>query len=217
MNYSGTKKMGNKEWKDPYVDEHGVLKNKFGITNAEKLAKVEYRFVALKGYYLVKSWKHDIDSIKDLCVIHRYLFRQIYDWAGEIRDYELSKGETTFMPSQLIPTACQNINQQLAAVNQNSARLETSQYAQLLDAINYLHPFREGNGRSTRLFLELLGIQHTQLVNYSRNDPEMIQALNNADWEKLAQLIQVIPAPNRKTAKEQVLRSKLLYLKNKYH
>ncbi len=69
--------------------------------------------------------------------------------------------------------------------------LANTDYAFLLDRLNYLHPFREGNGRSSKLFLQAFAANHGQVIDYPRSNKELIIAQNNADINQIARLIKV--------------------------
>ena len=75
--------------------------------------------------------------------------------------------------------------------------LANKDYAELLDAINFMHPFREGNGRSCKVFLSAYAANHGQVIDYPRRNKEMIEAQNEANVDKIAKLIKVENTPSR--------------------
>lgn len=95
------------------------------------------------------------------------------------------------MPPTAFDTAITNLNQQIGTIKA-SAKPTVKQYVQLLDSLNYLHPFREGNGRTTRLFIQLLAANHQQYIDYKHQDAAVIKALNESDLARLQKFIQVI-------------------------
>jgi cell filamentation protein len=167
---------------------NGTLRNRLGITDAAQLARYEYLLTARRSIYLLDHPVH-IDSTEQLVQIHLFLFGSLYDWAGKIRDYELSKGDTQFMLSEKIDDGrryCDTLINKLP-----KGKLAPLNYARLLDALNYLHPFREGNGRSTRLFLQMLAAQHRQYLDYPRHDQTLIAAEAAGNIEALATLLKI--------------------------
>lgn len=170
---------------------NGTLKNKLNETDPERLKTFEYQLVNKRLVWLLTHNKNiAINSVDDLTKIHRFLFEPIYDWAGQIRNYELAKGGTDFMPSESIPMGIRNINQQLKRIN-TIKEPSAFDYAKLIDSLNYLHPFREGNGRSTRVFVQLLAANHGQKLGFERQDARVIQALANADIPAIANFIKL--------------------------
>lgn len=169
---------------------NGTLKNKLNILDREELAKVEYRTVAHEIEYLFDKQQDGLISkvktLDSLADLHRFLFGTIYSWAGQFRNYYLSKGDTDFMPPEAFDSAIRNINQQLNRIHKSHYKPSRMQYAQLLDSINYLHPFREGNGRVTRVFLNVIGAQHNQYLDYSRNNKMLTQGLITSDIKLIA-------------------------------
>ena len=127
----------------------------------------------------------------------------LYDWAGKIRDYDLSKNGYGFLEGDRQEFGIQNINNKINQKNELHT-LNNKDYAELLDELNYLHPFREGNGRSTKLFLQCFAANHEQVLDYPRKNNEMIEAQNNADIDKISKLIQVQNSPSREAAFQQL-------------
>jgi cell filamentation protein len=164
-----------------------------GIHDPEALARIEYEHTLELSAYLIDH-PITITSCEQLIEIHRYLFQAIYPWAGEIRTYDIRKGTVGFMPYTHMDEGITFINTTLG--NLPDSPLKRVDYATLLDAVNYLHPFREGNGRSTRLFLQLLALQHGQFLDYPRHLPELVQAENDANIQALADLLTVNDGPN---------------------
>ena len=140
--------MSDDELSKKFKYQNGTLKNKFNETNSDRLRYLEYRTTVDRAEYLL-SYDVKIRSVDDLVKIHKFLFKPIYDWVGKIRNYELSKGGSMFMWSASIPMGIKNINDQLQVMNQEESPTAL-EYAQLIDSVNYLHPFREGNGRATK-------------------------------------------------------------------
>lgn len=179
----------DKQLKERFLYSNGTLKNRLHVIDADRLAEIEFATSARQATMLLEL-KPSINSVRDLQRIHRVLFGQIYTWAGEFRDYELSKGDTIFAPSQYFGTAIGEVNRLVAEINRTNNPTIT-QYATLLDRVNYLHPFREGNDRATRIFLQLLAANKGQLLQFSLNQSAMIKALNAADIGQIADLMEL--------------------------
>lgn len=136
-----------------------ILENKFGITNQVELSKVEERFSKQKAKQLYDSG--DIDKVEagtfqGLAYIHRYLFEDIYDFAGEIRDVNISKRNFRFAPVMYLKQSLIHIDN----MPQSSFDEIVEKYVEM----NIAHPFREGNGRSMRIWLDLMLKKELKLV-----------------------------------------------------
>jgi len=126
-----------------------VLENKLGITDAVELAKVEERLSKIKAKKLFISGFLDrlnAGSFETLAAIHSYLFSEIYPFAGKIREVNISKGGFRFAPVSYLEVSIKNIEQ----MPQNSFDTIVEKYVEM----NIAHPFREGNGRSMRIWLD---------------------------------------------------------------
>lgn len=128
-----------------------ILENKLNITNQVELAKVEEKISKQKARQLFDSG--DIDRVEvgtfaGLSFIHAYLFEDIYDFAGKIREVNIAKGDFRFVPLMYLKQALEHID----AMAQGSFDEIIEKYVEM----NIAHPFREGNGRATRIWLDLL-------------------------------------------------------------
>ena len=136
-----------------------VLENKLGITDAVELARVEEKISKAKANQLFESGALDMlpaGSFEALAEIHKYLFDEIYDFAGKIRTVNLAKGNFRFAPVMYLEAALKNIE----AMPQSTFDEIIEKYVEM----NIAHPFREGNGRSTRIWLDLMLKQELQQV-----------------------------------------------------
>lgn len=145
-----------------------VLENKFNITNSAELAKVEEKISKTKALELFKKGLlNDLEAgtFDSLSKIHKYLFDEIYDFAGEIRNVNIAKGNFRFAPVIYLETALKNID-----------KMPQSTFDEIIEKyveMNIAHPFREGNGRSTRIWLDLiLKKQLGKVVDWSSVDKE---------------------------------------------
>ncbi|MCK7460191.1 Fic/DOC family protein [Idiomarina aminovorans] len=133
-----------------------VLINKLNIRNTDDLAEAETEFTTLR----YKEYRSEPSSISrftfdHLKELHHHLFQDLYEWAGEIRTIDISKGETRFFTSSRIEAEATQLFTQIPtlsnALNRNAL---VQRGADLYCEINLLHPFREGNERTQRLFFE---------------------------------------------------------------
>lgn len=146
-----------REYADPYVYQGtGVLINKANIRDENTFKKVEYQATDFRAAELHKQAlpaKFDFDHLK---TIHGHLFKDVYDWAGQPRTTDLSKGKTTFERVQNIEATGKRIGNRLQEQN-NLQGLDKRQFVEKVSSLyadlNALHPFREGNGRATREFI----------------------------------------------------------------
>lgn len=141
--------------KDPYLDASGVLKNRLGIKDQEQLDKIEATFAAIRSAELVNkpvAGKFDLNHLKET---HKRLFGDVYEWAGEIRQVDISKGSSRFANSAMIESFGKDVFRQLGKENQLRG-LDADEFSKRLGyhlgEINAMHPFREGNGRTQREF-----------------------------------------------------------------
>ena len=148
-----------------------VLINKFGLRDAEALAEVEAAVVPAKAAMWEAKPLCETFDFAHYKAIHRWLFEDLYEWAGEVRTIDLSKKGTMFCPAGEINRVAQAIFSRLKA-EKFLVGLEKPEFVlQLTDfyqRTNELHPFREGNGRTQRVFLSQLGNGRTQRVFLSQ-------------------------------------------------
>lgn len=145
-----------------------ALNNKLGITNSAELAYEEEKISKKKALELFENGmldKLEAGKISSLKAIHKYLFNDIYDFAGKIRTVNISKGSFRFVPLMYLDAALKNID-----------KMPQSTFDEIIEKyveMNIAHPFREGNGRSTRIWLDLiLKNEIGQVVDWSKVDKE---------------------------------------------
>lgn len=145
-----------------------ALENKLGITNSAELAREEERISKKKAVELFESGSLDKlapGRFASLQAIHKALFEDIYDFAGELRTVNLAKGNFRFAPLMYLEAALANIDK----IPQSTFDEIIEKYVEM----NIAHPFREGNGRSTRLWLDqMLKAGIGQVVDWSKVDKE---------------------------------------------
>ena len=136
-----------------------VLINKQNITNIEEAYRNEHLFVTRRLADL-RLKTIEVYSISDILAIHKYLFQDVYAWAGQFRKVNISKNGNPFMSIQSFSTAQAYINRLIHTYYQtaNSKDEIIKQLAKILDNLNYFHPFREGNGRTQREVIRSLAL-----------------------------------------------------------
>lgn len=145
-----------------------MLENKLGILNSADLAREEERISKKKAIGLFESGmlnNLDAGKFSSLQAIHKYLFEDIYDFAGEIRTVNISKGNFRFAPVMYLQAALANIDK----MPQSTFDEIVEKYVEM----NIAHPFREGNGRSTRIWLDLIFKKELKMaVDWSKIEKE---------------------------------------------
>jgi len=156
-----------------------TLRNKLNIKDNKILVEAERNITAIRILELKQKTPRGKLDYKYLCKIHKYIFGDIYTWAGKIRTVDISKGNM-FCKSEFIYETLNLIFKQLENDNYllgiNEAEIFTK-LAYYLSEINAIHPFREGNGRTQRAFIEILASRVGYEVDFSEvSQEEMIHA-----------------------------------------
>lgn len=145
-----------------------MLENKLGITDSADLARMEEQISKKKAVELFEKGildKLEAGKFSSLQVIHKYLFDEIYDFAGKIRTVNIAKGNFQFAPVMYLQAALENID-----------KMPQSNFDEIIEKyveMNVAHPFREGNGRSTRIWLDcILKKEIGKVVDWSKVDKE---------------------------------------------
>ena len=145
-----------------------ALENKLNITDSTELARMQEKISKKKAVELFENGyldQYKPGTFQMLAVIHKYLFDDIYDFAGKIRTVNLSKGNFRFAPLMYLETAIKNVDK----MPQNTFDEIVEKYVEM----NIVHPFREGNGRSMRIWLDMmLKKQIGQVVDWSKIEKE---------------------------------------------
>ncbi len=173
--------MAKYEGKDHYLDpETGVLKNKLGIGDKDELERAEASLVAWRSFQLSKKPIQGSFNLDHLKAIHKHLFGDVYEWAGELRDTDLAKGNSYFANHTHIIGAALPIFEKLAHenyLNGLDAAAFSTRAAHYLGEINALHPFREGNGRAQREFINHLAYKNGYLIEWTNvSQADLLQA-----------------------------------------
>ena len=159
-----------------------TLENKLGITSSAELATQEERLSKKRALELFESGmlnKLEPGTFKSLQVIHKQLFMDIYDFAGKVRSVNIAKGGFRFVPAMYLLDALKQIE-----------RMPQSTFDEIIEKyveMNVAHPFREGNGRSTRIWLDLILKKKLQLViDWSKvNKEDYLSAMERSPIKNL--------------------------------
>lgn len=190
------------EWDQRYCYPHSsVLINKLGIEDAEKLHIAEREITSLRIANAKISVIKGEFNLLHLKKIHKYVFGDIYEWAGEIRWVNIAKGNM-FCNYEFIEANADSLFNRLRSENYLlDASKEEIPFclSYYLSEINVLHPFREGNGRVQRLFIEYLAENAGYSVDFSQvTDKQMIEASAASflcDYTKMNELFLTITSP----------------------
>lgn len=189
----------NYQYIDPdfqYTNKNGVLHN---LANIED-EKILLAYESLKVSKRVEELLENPIKIKDsssLLTIHKHLFQDIYSWAGKVRTVNISKDGKPFFDGERFHIGFQYIDRLISeyrAIPKISKKDLAKKLAEILDSVNYLHPFREGNGRVQREFLRSLALEKGLKLNLNPPDNQDVyekymSGTINGDIEKLANLI----------------------------
>lgn len=145
-----------------------ILENKLGITDEVELRKAEEKISKMAAKYLFDSGeinKMEVGTFAGLCRIHKALFYEIYEFAGKMREVNLAKGNFRFAPLMYLEQSLRYID-----------KMPQSNFDEIIEKyveMNIAHPFREGNGRSTRIWLDLiLRKEINRIVDWSKVERE---------------------------------------------
>ena len=145
-----------------------TLENKLDITDSTELARMEEKISKKKAVELFENGyldNYEVGTFQMLAAIHRYLFGDIYEFAGKVRTVNVAKGNFRFAPVMYLQAAIENIE-----------KMPQSTFEEIIEKyveMNIAHPFREGNGRSTRIWLDLiLKKELNKVIDWSTVDKE---------------------------------------------
>jgi len=177
---------------DPYLDlEHGVLRNRLGITDPEALRTAEADYTAVR---LAQLAHHGLPGAYDLAhlqAFHRHIFGDVYAWAGELRTVAIGKGGSPFCrPENLAADAVELFAWLARAGHLRGLDRATfvDDLTELAADLNALHPFREGNGRTQRAFLRQLARDAGRPIRWA-----LLEAEENVAAAKAAQAEDLAP------------------------
>lgn len=154
-----------------------VLKNKLNIRNKDELKAAEEEFTAVKQLVLLQDPVKGYFTKTHLLRIHRFLFEDVYPFAGQIRREQISKGDTMFYPPDTID---RELNRVFAAIHENKLLKEKKASEQIqnlswtMAELNIIHPFREGNGRSIRELIRCMALVYGIHLNWGNTDRDTL-------------------------------------------
>ena len=154
--------------KNTYKDSD-VLINRLNIKDAQALEEAEFRYSTIRSVELTEKFLKVPFNTYILKDIHKKLFSDVYDWAGEYRTVDISKGNSRFCNMNFIESELERVYKEIKSLNylQNLDQKEFSeQVAYFIGEINAIHPFREGNGRTQREFINQLALNSNYYVNW---------------------------------------------------
>jgi len=177
----------------------GILKNKLGIKSKKQLDHAETLLLTdtyTHFFELLRKGKVKFDLFL-LFSIHKYFFGTLYDWAGKVRTVNISKDDMFFAPIKYIDKALEEFNKLLKTIlpKQSDTNDKISQKLAIIhNEFNVIHPFREGNGRTIRLFLDLVVVSlGYDPIDWSKKpNSEYIKACTegaNGKHEKMRKII----------------------------
>jgi cell filamentation protein len=160
---------------DPYADSvTGVLRNKLGLSTDRELETAERDITDAALIFLKEAPVVPSYDLGHLCTIHRRIFGDIYDWAGQLRTVAIAKGSWFCLP-QYIESSAAEIFRALHGENflrSLSRDVFTERLTYYLGEINAIHPFREGNGRAQRAFFEQLSLDAGFILDWQHLDAD---------------------------------------------
>jgi len=163
------------EFVDPYFDdEHGCLRNRLGITDPDELGAREHAIVAVRQRQLDQRPGAPAATVDAWRAVHRHLFGDIYDWAGEFRTVNITKGTHTFHPASHLHIAadyCANAMRDIARLDRPNRDVLAERLSELLADMNEAHPFREGDGRTQRVIVGQLAAHHDHPIAWRVSSP----------------------------------------------
>ncbi|MFB4349788.1 Fic/DOC family protein [Microbacterium sp. CR_7] len=177
------------EFVDPYVyTGTSVLRNKLGLLDPALLSASEHRYVTLRQVQLERRPVVSTFDLQHLRAIHRTLFQDLYEWAGELRTVNISKNGDSFHHAAQMHSASEYTFGWLRESGLATTEVLTnpefvSRSAEFLARLNYMHPFREGNGRTQRAFLNDVASLKGRAFDWRSVTPEENTAASKASHE----------------------------------
>ena len=197
------------EFADPYIDpKTGLLRNLISAASQDELNTKEAELTALAAIELAVRPVPVTGDLRQLTAIHGHLFHDVYDWAGELRTVDMRKGTDTaaefFMPVSRLRTGAGFVFQELAD-DRHLRGLDKGQFVSRLahhyDQVNYLHFFREGNGRTQRIFWSQIAANAGYELDWRKtsgsiNDQASREAMERRDFSGLHAMLGTITSPS---------------------
>lgn len=179
-----------------YSNKTGVLHNLANIEDEKILLAYESLKVSKRVEELIEN-PIKINDSNSLLIIHHHLFQDVYEWAGKVRTVNISKDGKPFFEGERFHIAFQyvdNLILEFKTIENTNKKELAKKIAEILDNVNFLHPFREGNGRTQREFLRLLALDKGIKLNLNPPDDKSIyeqymHGTINSDVAALTELI----------------------------
>lgn len=154
-----------------------VLKNKLNIHDHSELKQAEEEFVAVKQLVLLQDPIKGRFTMSHLLRIHRFLFEDVYPFAGRLRREQISKGNTTFYPPNLIERELRRVFQkvhEMDMLHETDQQTQIQHLSYVMAELNIIHPFREGNGRSIRELIRCMALEYGLSINWGNTDRDTL-------------------------------------------
>lgn len=190
-----------------YPPDFSVLRNKLDIRDAATLEQAERLLVQQRMEEGAPRGDFDLVHLK---AIHGHLFQDVYDWAGQVRTVEIHKGGSQFQPVPYIETGMADVHKRILAAREfrGLGRDDFAEQAgKIMGDVNYVHPFREGNGRTQLLYLKQLAGKAGLSLDLEKIDREKwMKASREAhagDYARMSQSIREAVSPERQRDRDQ--------------
>ncbi len=154
-----------------------ILKNKLGIRDLEVLKRAEEELTAVKQLELLQQPLKGNFTKTHLLNIHKFIFEDIYPFAGKIRKEQISKADTMFYPPKLINRELDRVFDEIknsGMMKEKSSDVFFDRLAYVMSELNIIHPFREGNGRTIREFIRIMAKRCGYSLNWGNVDKNEI-------------------------------------------
>ncbi|HWV58771.1 MAG TPA: Fic family protein [Longimicrobiales bacterium] len=192
---------------DNYHDGSGVLRNLMGITDPRELAEFDLLAGEIYGYAaLAFAERQTTLSMDTLCGVHRIIFGELYPWAGKARTVPLFKNNTQFAPPERIPGWLDAVLPGFESALRQRPMDFNQLLAELWGRMNWLHPFPEGNGRATQIFITAVARRHGRDIDWNKvarsDELHAARASITQDFAPYRALLTVAVHPFRKREDE---------------
>lgn len=154
-----------------------VLKNKLNIRDPGELKQAEEEFVAVKQLVLLQDPIKGRFTMTHLLRIHRFLFEDVYPFAGRLRREQISKGNTSFYPPNLIERELRRVFREIhetGMLREQELQVQIRHLSYVMAELNLIHPFREGNGRSIRELIRCMALSYGLFLNWGNTDRDSL-------------------------------------------
>jgi cell filamentation protein len=176
-----------------YPPDYKVLKNKADIREQDALDRFERRMTFLRLQENIPSGDFDLPHLQ---AIHRHIFQDVYNWAGKLRTVEINKGSSQFQFRQYIETGMADVHRRIQSHNylKNLSKHDFADLAgEIMGDVNYVHPFREGNGRTQMQYLKQLTEQAGHSIDLTKIDRDAwmlaSKRAHQGDYQTMARCI----------------------------